>query len=144
MGDLANILVTGGFGFVGGHLVDRLTRQAPDARVHVVDDLSSSPIPVAALLAELGSRPNLTYTIGTVMDFHASYNLPLNLRRVQLSVFAHVFNVLDEVYVQDAVDNSSYNAYTVDGEIANPHMADAAEVYLGLERNFNAGLTITY
>lgn len=79
-----------------------------------------------------------------VVDFHASYKLPVTLGPVGLSIFAHVFNALDEIYVQDAVDNSAYNSYKVNKLIANPHKADAAEVYLGLPRTFNVGLQLTY
>lgn len=80
----------------------------------------------------------------TVMDFHAAYTLPFNLSGIKLQLFAHVFNLLDAIYVQDAVDNSRYNAYLVDGKIANPHQADAAEVFLGLPRTFNIGLQLNY
>ena len=73
------------------------------------------------------------------IDLHASYNLPIDLDGVKLQVFAHVFNVLDEIYVQDATDNSSYNAYTGDGV---NHTADDAEVYLATPRYFNAGINI--
>jgi nucleoside-diphosphate-sugar epimerase len=58
-----NILVTGGFGFVGGHLIDLLTKADSMDRIHVIDNLSSNPIPHELLLAELGERPNLTYNI---------------------------------------------------------------------------------
>ena len=34
-----SILVTGGCGFIGGHLVEKLMVQYPDARILVVDDL---------------------------------------------------------------------------------------------------------
>lgn len=64
-----NILVTGGFGFVGGHLIDQLTTQYLDARVHVVDNLSTNPIPLKQLLSELGPRKNLTYDICSVKEF---------------------------------------------------------------------------
>ena len=79
-----------------------------------------------------------------VLDFHASYKLPVSLGPIGLSVFGHVFNALDEIYVQDAVDNSSYNAYRVDRKIVNSHGADAAEVFLGLPRSFNVGLQLSY
>ncbi len=73
------------------------------------------------------------------VDLHAAYNLPFDFKGVKLQVFAHVFNVLDEIYVQDATDNSSYNAYTGDGK---NHAADDAEVYLATPRYFNAGINI--
>ncbi len=65
----------------------------------------------------------------TVIDLHAVYNLPLNLRGVDFQLFGHVFNLLDEIYVQDATDNSAFNAYAGNGKT---HSADDAEVYLGL------------
>ena len=34
-----NILVTGGCGFIGGHLVDQLKANYPQAKIVVVDDL---------------------------------------------------------------------------------------------------------
>ena len=79
-----------------------------------------------------------------IMDAHVSYKLPLNLK-VGIEIFGHLFNALDEVYIQDAVDNSSYNAFrNDDGGFVNSHSADAAEVFLGLPRIFNAGLRLTY
>lgn len=74
----------------------------------------------------------------SVVDFHASYRLPLNVRGVGISLFAHLFNALDEIYIQDALDNSSFNAWDKD------HDADDAEVFLGLPRTFNVGLSLSY
>jgi UDP-glucose 4-epimerase len=59
---MKHILVTGGFGFIGGHLIERLVNQ-PDTYVHVVDNLSTSPIPYQRLLDELGRPRNLTYDL---------------------------------------------------------------------------------
>jgi iron complex outermembrane receptor protein len=82
-----------------------------------------------------------------VADIHASYDLPFDLKGAKLMLFAHIFNVFDTKFISDAVDNSTYNAYRVDGDpdnpIVNPHKADAAEVYFGLERTFNLGLAIS-
>lgn len=69
---MKRILVTGGFGFLGSHLVERLL-QEPDVAVHVVDDLSTSPINLSAYLKELGESGNLTYTIATVNTFCAHH-----------------------------------------------------------------------
>lgn len=77
----------------------------------------------------------------TLVDLHINYVLPMDLNGVKLTAFAHVFNVFDEVYISDAVDNSRYNAYTADGK---NHKADDAEVFLGLPRTFNLGLKINY
>lgn len=76
------------------------------------------------------------------IDLHASYNLPFDLKGIKLQVFAHVFNALDEVYVQDATDNSSYNSYSIWPNIVNPHKADAAEVYLSTPRYINVGINV--
>ncbi|PLX10029.1 MAG: TonB-dependent receptor [Marinilabiliales bacterium] len=78
----------------------------------------------------------------TVMDLHVNYKLPLK-GRVGVTIFGHVFNLLDEIYVQDAVDNSSYNGYYgYDGALT--HTANSAEVFLGLPRTFNVGARISF
>jgi hypothetical protein len=75
----------------------------------------------------------------TVFDGHFSFTLPESFRLGQrLMVFAHVFNLLDEEYIMDATDNSSYNAFDDD------HDADDAEVYFGLPRRFNLGLQFNF
>ncbi len=63
-----NILVTGGFGFLGGHLLELLLAD-PGAKVVVVDNLSTSPLPLGRLLDELGHPSRLTYQIVDVEDF---------------------------------------------------------------------------
>ena len=67
------ILVTGGFGFLGSHLVEALLQDKYVA-VHVVDNLSSNPIPLEVLLQEWKGLPdNLSYDICTVSKFCAQY-----------------------------------------------------------------------
>ena len=74
-----------------------------------------------------------------VLDIHGSYDLPLELGSAKPSLFIHVFNALDEVYIQDATDNSKYNSW------GSPwHGADDAEVFFGLPMSFNAGLSIAF
>ena len=63
-----NILVTGGFGFIGSHLVEKLILD-PNNRVHVVDNLSTSSIELQSYLDFLGRPGNLTYSICTVEQF---------------------------------------------------------------------------
>ncbi len=66
---MTRILVTGGFGFLGTHLIEELVQQE-NADVHVLDDLSTSPIEVDAFLTEIGRPKNLTYTIRSIaQDF---------------------------------------------------------------------------
>ena len=76
-----------------------------------------------------------------VLDFHASYDLPFEFSGIKPKLFAHVFNALDTEFIQDAVDNSQYNGYTSNG---TNHSADDAEVFFGLPRTFNVGLSLHY
>lgn len=62
------ILVTGGFGFIGGHLIELLLQDESN-HVHVTDNLSSNPIPLDMLLDELKHPANLTYDICSVEEF---------------------------------------------------------------------------
>lgn len=66
--EMKDILVTGGFGFIGSHLLELLL---DDRRhhVHVVDDLSTNPLPLEVLLEELGHPDNLTHDIQTVEEY---------------------------------------------------------------------------
>ena len=56
-----------------------------------------------------------------------------------MALTGHIFNELDAVYVQDAVDHSKYNSY---GD--KVHAAHNAEVFLGTPRYFNLGLTVNF
>jgi len=80
------------------------------------------------------------------MDFHGSFDLP-KIAGIRSQLFVHIFNVLDAVYVQDAVDHSQYNGFTIkdtNGDVINNHTAERAEVFLGTPRYFNAGLKIHF
>ncbi len=72
------------------------------------------------------------------MDLHATYNLP-RIAGINAQLFAHVFNVLDATYIQDAVDNSDFNSY---GD--KDHLAHNAEVFLGTPRWLNMGLKLNF
>ena len=74
-----------------------------------------------------------------LVDLHFNYRIPGQVVGIDVSVFAHVFNVLNELYVEDATDNSSFNAWTTNGK---DHSADDAEVFVGLPTSFNAGFRI--
>jgi UDP-glucose 4-epimerase len=41
---MTNILITGGLGFVGSHLIDLIIERVPDAQITVVDNLSSNAV----------------------------------------------------------------------------------------------------
>ncbi len=72
------------------------------------------------------------------LDLHLSYKLP-EIAGLDMTLHGHMFNALDDVYVQDAVDNSKYNGY---GD--KMHLAHNAEVFLGTPRHFNLGLTVNF
>ena len=77
----------------------------------------------------------------TVVDLHTAYSVIDLVPAWQggdVRVFAIVHNVLDTVYVQDAVDNSRFNSFDHD------HDADDAEVFLGIPRNLDIGLELTF
>ena len=86
----------------------------------------------------------------STLDLHLAYNLPSSVFGSEVSVFAHVFNVLNTLYVADALDNSSFNAYgSYDSGVGHivpykPHTAEAAEIYPGLPINFNAGFSVRF
>lgn len=76
----------------------------------------------------------------SVFDLHAFYDLPVK-GGVGVQIFAHVFNLFDEVFVQDAVDNSPYNGfYGADDQYS--HEAWTAEVFLGVPRYYNIGVVL--
>jgi len=78
----------------------------------------------------------------SIFDVHVLYKVPGQVAGLDISVFGHIFNLLDEVYVEDATDNSQFNGYKVGGEYYESHSASSAEVYLGLPVSFNAGFRI--
>ena len=77
----------------------------------------------------------------SLFDLHMLYRIPGQIAGTDVSVFAHVFNLFNNLYVQEATDNSQYNAYTGDGK---NHSADDAEVYVGLPTTFNAGFRVAF
>ena len=80
-----------------------------------------------------------------VVDLHVTYKLPTIVKGIQMETYAHIFNLLDDTYVQDAVDNSAYNAWAQWGSGPYyPHSGSSAEVYFGLPRTFNAGISILF
>ncbi len=69
------ILVTGGFGFIGSHLVERLLKD-PNTCVHVVDSMVTSPIDLQAFLSRVQGDGRLTYDIITVGEYLSHPDLP--------------------------------------------------------------------
>lgn len=65
---MKKILITGGFGFIGTTLTHLLV-QVEGNHVHVVDDMSTSPVLLEDYLQQIGNPANLTYDITTVQEF---------------------------------------------------------------------------
>lgn len=66
---MKQILITGGFGFIGSHLVERLLEE-PDTHVHVIDNLSTSSINTDKYVSQLTSSYRLSYDICSVEDYY--------------------------------------------------------------------------
>ena len=75
----------------------------------------------------------------TVFDLHAAYSLSEVLPSAgNVRLFAHVYNIFDKLYIQDATDNSRFNGF--DGD----HDADDAEVFFGFPRFINLGIQVSW
>jgi len=78
----------------------------------------------------------------TVYDLHVSYTIPSLSDRFETKLFAHVFNLTDEVYISDATDESSFEAVGLN--LASAHSAQRAEVFFGAPLTVNAGVSISF
>lgn len=78
----------------------------------------------------------------TIYDLHVNYNLPLDFRNFDVSLFGHIFNLTDEVYVSDATDNSQFEAVGLN--LAPSHSAQRAEVFFGLPLSYNVGVKVKF
>lgn len=76
----------------------------------------------------------------SVFDLHVNYYVPQDFGKFKVKLFAHVFNVFDEMYVADATDESSFES--ISG--AAPHSAQRAEGYLGAPLTMNVGATFSF
>jgi hypothetical protein len=72
------------------------------------------------------------------MDLHVSYDLP-TWNGLDMTLQGHIFNVFDDVFIQDATDNSQYNGFG-----PKAHQAHNAEVFLGTPRYTNISLSINF
>lgn len=65
---MKKILVTGGFGFIGTTLIQLLIKDKNNS-VHVVDNMSTSPIILDHFLDSLPNKDNLSYEIISIQDY---------------------------------------------------------------------------
>lgn len=78
----------------------------------------------------------------TIFDLNVNYDLPSFSDRFEASLFVHIFNLTDEIYISDATDESSFEA--VGTALAPRHSAQRAEVFFGAPLTFNAGVTLRF
>ncbi|MCF3651209.1 TonB-dependent receptor [Synoicihabitans lomoniglobus] len=80
----------------------------------------------------------------TVFDLHVNYDLPMDFGPADVSLFAHVFNVLDETYIADASDNSQYEGLPAGLAGVQSHSAQSAAVFFGQKLNWNIGARLRF
>lgn len=83
---MSDVLITGGFGFLGSHLTELLLKEGDD-NVHVVDNLSTSPLPLEELLSQLPAG-RLSYEIA---DLSSALE---NLSRSQPRIIYHTASLV--------------------------------------------------
>jgi len=76
-----------------------------------------------------------------LFDIHTSYTFKLGGYKV--SVYGHIFNLLNALYISDATDNSRYNGFYGDNNEYS-HTVNSAEVFVGLPRTFNLGFRFEF
>ena len=74
-----------------------------------------------------------------ILDLNASYKLPFEFSGVKPELFLNVRNLLDAVYIQDATDNSRFNAEPFESTTT----ALTAMIFLGLLPT-NLGLKVNF
>ncbi len=78
-----------------------------------------------------------------LLDAHLNYVLPLKTDKFRISVFGHVFNILNALYISDATDNSRWNGFYGYDHRFN-HDVNTASVFVGLPRTMNFGLRVEF
>lgn len=78
----------------------------------------------------------------SLFDLHVIYKIPGVFNDMDLKLFAHVYNLFDKTYVSDATDESSFEAVGLN--LASPHTAQRAEVFLGAPMTFNLGAQLSF
>lgn len=77
-----------------------------------------------------------------LIDLHAGYTIVTN-SRFRIALYGHVFNLLDELYIQDAMDNGALIDLPGDPQ-EYINSAAAATVFTGLPRTYSFGARISF
>ena len=121
------VLVTGGAGFIGSHLVERLLEEGHE--VHVVDDLSTGRL---ENLRAVRAHPRLHVTVGSVLNYPMLNKVMGQVREVvHLAAVVGVERVLDEPV---ATITTNVRGTEIILDLANQHraklfVASTSEIY---------------
>ncbi len=77
-----------------------------------------------------------------IFDLHMSYHFK-NHHNQTWTIYAHVYNLLNALYVSDAVDDSRYTALNI-YDPKYMHTVNDAGVFVGLPRNWTVGLRFAF
>ena len=83
---MKKILITGGLGFLGSHLVEVILEHHPDAQITIVDNLSSNAVNPVVFLRD---KPNVVHRENDVEDF-----INLVLRDEKFSEIYHLASIV--------------------------------------------------
>ncbi len=77
-----------------------------------------------------------------LVDLHAGYTIVTN-SRFRIALHGHVFNLLDELYIQDALNNGALIDLPGDRQ-EYINSAAAATVFIGLPRTYSFGVQLSF
>jgi UDP-glucose 4-epimerase len=98
-----NVLVTGGCGFIGGHLVDKLVETYPSAKIVVVDDLRTPG-------KHINESDNVSYCFDSIQDPELKYGL------MSKYSFDTIFHLANTPRVRRAIE---FPAETIDNNVTS-------------------------
>jgi len=98
-----NILVTGGCGFIGGHLVESINKTYPSAKIVVVDDLRTPG-------EHFVDSPNVKYIYESIQDSSVVQQLKVNYS------FDTIFHLANTPRVRRAIE---FPAETIDNNVTS-------------------------
>ena len=101
--EMNNVLVTGGCGFIGGHLVDKLVETYPSVKIVVVDDLRTPG-------QHINPSPNVTYCFESIQDPEMVEGLKTKYS------FDNIFHLANTPRVRRAIE---FPAETLDNNVTS-------------------------